>query len=300
MGWDGMGWGSSDNGMLTDQYLFLTFYRAKVFESIRDIDNRKVNLLNAKESLTQYLEICQAYRILHPSDVKKWEKAPMTAEDRRMAKIEKFKREKAMKQRIAELERLLILNESGDSIDYEEEQREVYLLMMKSYAGESLDNLEMLEEEIKMLEIREEQLKLEESRTGKQKQDGTKKEDEGWRSTQYPTLDPNRPGISVTKTVKVGDQILMSRETVKVFGTHIAPPTMSVEEFGDLQVQELQERAQREAEAPKGPRRYKQLLEEGEEDDADLVDKATEEDRRWDDWKDNNPRGWGNKMGKRF
>lgn len=91
-----------------------------------------------------------------------------------------------------------------------------------------------------------------------------------------------------------------SRETVKVFGTHIAPPTMSVEEFGDLQVQELQERAQREAEAPKGPRRYKQLLEEGEEDDADLVDKATEEDRRWDDWKDNNPRGWGNKMGKRF
>lgn len=133
----------------------------------------------------------------------------MTAEDRRMAKIEKFKREKAMKQRIAELQRLLTLNESGDSIDYEEEQREVYLLMMKSYAGESLDDLEMLEEEIKMLEIREEQLKLEESRTGKQKQDSTKKEDEGWKSAQYPVLDPNRPGISVTKTVKVGDQILL-------------------------------------------------------------------------------------------
>jgi hypothetical protein len=27
---------------------------------------------------------------------------------------------------------------------------------------------------------------------------------------------------------------------------------------------------------------------------------AAEKDRAWDDWKDNNPRGWGNKMGKRF
>ena len=70
--------------------------------------------------------------------------------------------------------------------------------------------------------------------------------------------------------------------------------------------------------------RYKQLAEEGEEDQADLVDqvrveisfttttatttittiyislKATMKDREWDNWKEDNPRGWGNKMGKRF
>ncbi len=61
--------------------------------------------------------------------------------------------------------------------------------------------------------------------------------------------------------------------------------------------------------------RYKQLWEEGEEDDAELVDEvshtaaahrcltfpqAAYHDRAWDDWKDNNKKGSGNKMGKRY
>jgi len=60
-------------------------------------------------------------------------------------------------------------------------------------------------------------------------------------------------------------------------------------------------------------------LEEGEEDNAELIDevcfnpelllriidvfypvKATKHDRAWDDWKEANPRGWGNKLGKKF
>lgn len=83
------------------------------------------------------------------------------------------------------------------------------------------------------------------------------------------------PGISVTRTFKVGDQImfrcvplpqhfkflqyltdcvivsLTSRETVKatVFGSSIAPPSMSLEEFGDQQKAEAIERQAREQEA---------------------------------------------------
>ena len=113
---------------------------------------------------------------------------------------------------------------------------------------------------------------------------------------------PAHTGISVTRTFKVGDKLMMSRETVKatVFGMGIAPPTMSLDEFGDLQKQEAEERAAREAAAPPGTRKYKELLKDGEEDDDALMDEATMADRAWDDWKDNNPRGWGNKMGKRF
>ena len=47
------------------------------------------------------------------------------------------------------------------------------------------------------------------------------------------------------------------------------------------------------------PRRYDQLVRDGMEDDADLVEKSAVLDRRWDDWKDENPRGGGNKMGER-
>lgn len=42
----------------------------------------------------------------------------------------------------------------------------------------------------------------------------------------------------------------------------------------------------------------KQLHEQGLEDNEELLDKATEKDRNWDDWKDDNPKGRG--VTKRF
>ncbi len=51
--------------------------------------------------------------------------------------------------------------------------------------------------------------------------------------------------------------MLCSRDTVKaqVFGTGIAPPTMSLDEFGDQQLQDAVARQEAEANAPKGPRK---------------------------------------------
>ena len=46
--------------------------------------------------------------------------------------------------------------------------------------------------------------------------------------------------------------------------------------------------------------RYAELVAAGQEDDIDLVDQATMKDRSWDDWKDENKKGSGNKMNKRF
>lgn len=47
-------------------------------------------------------------------------------------------------------------------------------------------------------------------------------------------------------------------------------------------------------------RRYDQLEMDGDEDDEELVEKATHRDREWDDWKDEHPRGSGNKANKRI
>lgn len=52
--------------------------------------------------------------------------------------------------------------------------------------------------------------------------------------------------------------------------------------------------------APQPVKRYDQLVADGLEDEEELVDKATSKDRAWDDWKDDHPRGSGNKLGKRF
>jgi len=75
---------------------------------------------------------------------------------------------------------------------------------------------------------------------------------------------------------------------------------MSIEELADKEVREAMEREQRQKNAPKPDRKYKQLEADGEEDDERLADIATYKDRAWDDWKDENPRGAGNKAGKRF
>lgn len=53
-------------------------------------------------------------------------------------------------------------------------------------------------------------------------------------------------------------------------------------------------------EAPQGPRRYDQLVEDGDEDNEALVEEAVYKDRAWDDWKDANEKGIGNKMGSQF
>ncbi len=51
--------------------------------------------------------------------------------------------------------------------------------------------------------------------------------------------------------------VALSREVVhsSVFGSNIPPPTMSLEEFGDLQLHEAQERAAAQQNAEAGPRR---------------------------------------------
>ncbi|EJK64024.1 hypothetical protein THAOC_15286, partial [Thalassiosira oceanica] len=54
-----------------------------------------------------------------------------------------------------------------------------------------------------------------------------------------------------------------------------------------------------EEEAKSRPRRYEQLVKDGMEDDDKLVEASAELDRKWDDWKEENPRGSGNKMKER-
>ena len=78
-------------------------------------------------------------------------------------------------------------------------------------------------------------------------------------------------------------------------------PTMTLEELAEIEVAEAMERQAKQASAgPRDNRRMKQLEEDGDEDDARLADQAAEHDRKWDDFKDDNKKGSGNKANKRF
>eukprot|EP01041_Mallomonas_annulata_P011663 gene11663-24429_t len=104
------------------------------------------------------------------------------------------------------------------------------------------------------------------------------------------------------------DRVLVSPDWIKreqvrasVFGDRMAPPSMTLEEFGDKQMQEAMARETAEKDSEQNVvKKYKDLVASGEEDETVLVDQATIKDREWDEFKEDNPRGWGNKMGKRF
>uniref|UniRef100_A0AAV1TKC5 TAP42-like protein n=1 Tax=Peronospora matthiolae TaxID=2874970 RepID=A0AAV1TKC5_9STRA len=114
-----------------------------------------------------------------------------------------------------------------------------------------------------------------------------------------PTAPPQGQGIEVTR---INPQMEMQRETIRsgVFRPGHRLPTMSLAEYADREVADATERQKRAQEAPQGPRRYDQLVEDGDEDDEALVEEAAYKDRVWDDWKDANEKGIGNKKGSQF
>jgi immunoglobulin-binding protein 1 len=111
-------------------------------------------------------------------------------------------------------------------------------------------------------------------------------------------------GLGVTYVSSVEGQLLLREETVSaVFKPRMQGPTMSLEEFADIELADALERQAREKNQERsddGTLRWKHLVEQGLEDDADLADRATVNDREWDAWREANPRGSGNKLGKRF
>jgi immunoglobulin-binding protein 1 len=106
----------------------------------------------------------------------------------------------------------------------------------------------------------------------------------------------------ITKDAATG-QLRVARQEIqsKVFRAGWNQPTMSLEQLADREVAGAIEREARqkvsEAEQALAPRRYEQLVKDGLDDDADLVDASADLDRQWDAFKDENPRGSGNKRG---
>ena len=100
-----------------------------------------------------------------------------------------------------------------------------------------------------------------------------------------------------------GQQIQRQKIAEGVFKPSWNLPTMSLEELAERERADAiaRSKSQKESEekAKTMPRRYDQLVKDGMEDDADLVDKSAELDRKWDEWKEENPRGSGNKMSER-
>ncbi len=190
----------------------------------------------------------------------------------REIKIAKFKKEKEENSRIEYLQmkcerrmKLKCRNQGGSDEedemlaelelgDEEEELRELYLLQLSTYIRKALNEIPLLNQELQILEHMENLRKQEPSRFSATEKEAAAKDkilcDSIWQDPlkranilhlpgtgSHPPEGESR-GIEVTRTGNAPDgSLLMTRETVRagVFRDSIAPPTMTVEQFGELE-----------------------------------------------------------------
>jgi len=239
---------------------------------------------------------------------------PFTSRD---AKIARYHQAQQLKTQSAHLNALLYqrdrlklaCHEDLEGHDEYSLRRSLSISQLNSNAIDSLDELNNSTRELEMLKM---STKMENERNTMKRYVGDKGEEQVSAShmpssssrNNFPVGASNTPlqFTHITQDATTG-QLLFRKEQIRssIFRPSWNQPTMTIEQFAEKEVSDAILRSERQKkaseEAKKAPRRYEQLVQDMMEDDVDLVDASAALDRKWDDWKDENPKGSGNKMG---
>lgn len=189
-------------------------------------------------------------------------------------------------------------SEEDDDNDSEELERERVLLVLQNCIRDSLDMLDSHQRELPMLSHMVKMMGGT-SQSGERSQRSdprVRARKEAERKKAAIAAYQNRPGLSLTH---IGPDGSVRREQLKaqVFRPGWRQPTMTLDELAEIEVRDAMARKQRqdaaEASDDRPGMKIKELEAAGKEDNLELVDKATQRDRQWDDWKDMNPKGYG-------
>ncbi|KAI9230075.1 MAG: TAP42-like protein [Piptocephalis tieghemiana] len=278
-------------------------------------EGRKQGLLLGRAQHMRFLALCHQYNLLQDQDRHRQEAIESVAKDalqgiphrpgqgpdaatRRALKIAQYSKEKTTKAAIQKLEkrsRALLESEQEDNEEEKEEvERNLILSLVELQIQQSLGALESINEELPMI-LDMEKRKQEHPSSSSSSSDSTgwtdRLEGPGGRQgpTQWsgPLLTPNgqpaRPFIITSQRQEVRDG---------VFRPSWRLPTMTIDEY----LEEEQRRGN--IISGGGPESAKS--EEKDENDVDdaTADAATLKAREWDEYKDANPTGWGNRIGR--
>ena len=189
--------------------------------------------------------------------------------------------------------------EEMDGFDQEALERNLVLKLLQIHAAEAIDEWLQVLRELPMIEMA---IQMESQRSDVDRHRG-----HGAPPTDDIRPPPTNKPLQLTHITldSMTGQLNIRKEEIlsQVFRPSWNQPTMTLEELGDKErAQAIEREAQQkvsEEQQKHEPRRYEQLLTDGMEDNHDLVDASADLDRKWDDWREENPRGCGNKMGDR-
>ncbi|KAJ3115602.1 hypothetical protein HDU96_000359 [Phlyctochytrium bullatum] len=240
--------------------LMIPYYIGILEQKVVD-SQREAHLKTSLSSLEFFLDRLKLFEIF---DYESYElKKGETQRDR---KIRRFKEEKSLKEQQEQLNKRV--QERGEDDVDEEIARNLYLTQLKANGLKAIDSVEMTKSELELLEGRK---KWEAKRQAGAHVDS--------QDSKVETAAPFKPFI-----------LTNNREQIKkgVFRPGHNLPTMTIDEFLEREIARgnfLQGGTQPKKEGPT------------DEDEAGL-DAETLKARMWDEFKDDNPRGWGNRMNK--
>jgi immunoglobulin-binding protein 1 len=199
--------------------------------------------------------------------------------------------------------------EELEGYDSEGLERALYLSELNIHACESIEEIDSCIKEIEILPVA---IQMEECRKGMVHHNDsadTYVTDQSARlrgATGSNSIHKAPLEVTRVSTDPITGQLIMRREKVRstVFRPGWIQPTMTLDQFAQLELADAMARSERQSAIENSddilrPKRYEQLVKEGKEDDGALVDLSADVDRKWDDWKDENPKGSGNKLGDR-
>ncbi|XP_011369784.1 immunoglobulin-binding protein 1 [Pteropus vampyrus] len=260
------------------KYLMLPAYQGALAMKQVNPSKRLDHLQRAREHFLKYLTQCQHYRVAEfelpkPKDDSAGSNAAESSSvaypnlfamaAQRQAKIERYKQRKEVERRLAAQKAAV---ESGQADD--QQMRAYYLLLLRRWVGVSLEEIESIDQEMKIL--REKDSPKEAAPSSSSRQD--------------------RPPMK---------SFILTRNAAqaKVFGAgYPSLATMTVHDWYDqhqkVGVLPDQGLAKTSAEVRKAARRQEEPDIEEDEEDEETLQRA----REWDDWKDTHPRGYGNRQ----
>ncbi|KAF3787542.1 regulatory subunit [Nymphaea thermarum] len=300
------------------KYLLVPFYLGELMEKVTEGD--RIQALKAsQERLKEFISFCEKLELVPEEELDTAQVAADTAVNRRAKKIARFKRQKAAESKLQDIKErrerrgrssrataLTTTVEVGeeDALDDDgEEEREAWLTTISlalCKEGNTEFTHSFLDDRVKKAETWHKQaaLRSQFSKPAQPIMCATFAQDvlEGRAKASQVHEHKHQPFIFGPASV-IGGNLSTERErlTAQVFQPSHRLPTMSIEEAGLWEMDMMkkwQERTTKMVEEatsswhkdnPNGP------IDE-EDDDA-----AQEKARAWDDWKDDNPRGAGNK-----
>ncbi|CAG8529623.1 9546_t:CDS:2 [Acaulospora colombiana] len=197
---------------------------------------------------------------------------------RREEKIARYKREKETKVTLMKLQQLL--SSIGDD-DKEDVNRKHVLTLIDLFIQKSIEQLMSINQEINLLAQMKKRDRRGEASSGRTNDD----------RVEVSTRDDNGPLLSSNGRILRPFVITDKREEMReqVFRPGWRLPTMTIDEY-------LQQEAERgNIIDGGGQKQSKKVI---DDNDESAIDAETYKAREWDEFKDSNPRGWGNRMGK--